>query len=140
MSKQMKIGIVGSRDFGDLSRVSQFVRTAHDFYGPDLIIVSGGAVGVDTIAEREAKDLGIPTVIFHPTPPNASRRAFIEAAFARNTLIVEASDIVFAFWTFDSAGTLDTIRKAKNLGKLGGIITPKKAFIDTDLSTPFNEA
>ena len=131
----MKIAIVGSREFGDLSRVAQFVRILHKRYGDKLEIVSGGARGVDTTAVETALELGIPCKEFKPDPDVP----FVTAAMARNTQIVEYSDIVYAFWIVKkgSSGTIDTMYKALMAGKLAGLYTPNGAFdnvrLDVDL-------
>ena len=123
---QVRIGIVGSREFGDLSRVANFVRILHKQYGDKLEIVSGGARGVDTTAVEAALELGIPAQEFPPDPDTP----FYTAAMERNTKIVEYSDFVYAFWIVQkgSSGTIDTMRKALIAGKLAGIYTPNGAF------------
>lgn len=125
----IRIGIVGSRKFGDLPRVTKLVEILHSKHGTDLVIVSGGAKGVDSTAEKAAKDRGIPTKIFLPRPGNP----FVVAAKERNTEIVEYSDKIFAFWSCkaDSTGTVDTMYKALMSGKLVGLYTPKGAFENT---------
>ena len=128
-----KIGIVGSRNFGDLSRVTALVRHLHQEYGDELMIVSGGAKGVDSAAETEAKRLGVKTKIFLPNP---EIKPFVKAAHARNTEIVDFSDVVYAFWsvTKESAGTIDSMRKALMAEKLVGIYTPKGSWENTQLA------
>lgn len=123
---EIRIGIVGSRKFGDLSRVERMVGILHERHGADLVIVSGGAVGVDSAAEKAAKARGVRTKIFHPKVG----KTFVAAAMARNTEIVEYSSQVFAFWSCkaESTGTVDTMYKALLSGKLVGIYTPKGAF------------
>ena len=135
MGKILKVGIVGSREFGDLSRVTQFVRLLHAKYMGNLEIVSGGAKGVDTTAVVAALEFGIPCKVFKPDPS----KPFYTAAMERNTQIVEYSDIVYAFWIVQkgSSGTIDTMHKALTAGKLVGLYTPNGAFdnvrLDVDL-------
>ena len=54
----MKIAIIGSRDYPQLSQVTAYVYFTHDRHdaaaGP-LVIVSGGAAGVDQTAEKAAR-------------------------------------------------------------------------------------
>lgn len=130
---ELLIGIVGSRDFGDLSRVSSFVRLMHAEYG-DLVIVSGGAQGVDITAERTADELGIKKKIFLPRPG----KPFHIAAMERNTEIVDYSQWVYAFWSLSpkSTGTIDSMRKALLAGKLVGIYTPNGAFSNARVTGP----
>lgn len=104
----MKVGIVGSREFRSESLVRRFVQRLHHKFGSKLTIVSGGARGPDSWAESEADDLGIPTLIFHPVG---------RAYKARNSQIVDASDVIIAFWDGVSGGTKDTILKARGYGK-----------------------
>lgn len=131
---ELRLGIVGSRDFGDLSRVSNFVRLMHAEYGSQLIIVSGGAQGVDITAERTADELGIGKRIFIPR----SGKPFHIAAMERNTEIVDYSEWVYAFWSLSpkSTGTIDSMRKALLAGKLVGIYTPNGAFSNARVTGP----
>ena len=105
----MKIGIVGSREFPDMNMVKEFVRSLP----PGTTVVSGGARGVDQIAEMEAKACGLATIIF----PAYWQRDGKAAGFIRNKLIVEAADRVVAFWDESSRGTLHSINLAKAAGK-----------------------
>ncbi|MBP0613681.1 DUF2493 domain-containing protein [Chryseobacterium sp. cx-311] len=56
-------------------------------------IVSGGAKGADTLAERYAKDIGRPMVVYRPDYKMFGRAA----PCVRNSEIIENSDIVYAF-------------------------------------------
>lgn len=131
---EIKIGIVGSRDFGDLSRVSNFIRLMHEEYKDQLVIVSGGAQGVDITAERTADELGINKKIFTPK----QGKPFVVAAMERNTEIVDYSEWVYAFWSMTpkSTGTIDSMRKALAAGKLVGIYTPHGAFSNARVTGP----
>ncbi len=110
-----KIAIVGSRKFKDLSMVHKFVSTLPQ----DTIIVSGGALGVDSAASQAAKKKGLMVKIFIP-----DWFAFGKAAgMMRNSLIVDYSDEVYAFHDGTSRGTADTIQKATIAGKLREVFT-----------------
>jgi hypothetical protein len=76
-------------------------------------IVSGGARGVDTLAENFARQRGLKTIIHYPDYKRYGRRA----PLVRNSLIVEDADQVIAFWDGVSRGTHDTIKKAERKGK-----------------------
>lgn len=104
----MKVGIVGSRSFIDYALLKEHVN-------PDKVtaIVSGGAIGADTLAEQFAAEFGLEMIVFKPDYKKHGKAA----PFIRNTQIVEESDIVFAFWDGQSTGTLDSINKAKRLKK-----------------------
>ena len=105
----LKIGIVGTRNpkitFEEFSQIINDYNPTH--------IVSGGAKGIDTFAENYAKLNNIPFMIF---PPEYSKYGRI-ANFVRNQQIVDASDMIIAFPTKDSKGTIDTIRRTKRSNK-----------------------
>lgn len=105
----MKIAIVGSREFPDMDLVREFVRSLPE----DTIIISGGARGVDRVAEEEAKKLAMITEIYPADWQQYGKRA----GFLRNKQIVEAADMVQAFWDGKSKGTAHSIRLAKEAGK-----------------------
>lgn len=65
----MKLAVVGSARYVDESNINQIQRIINEAvekYQPTEI-VSGGAEGVDTMAEETAKRLGIIPTIFRPT-------------------------------------------------------------------------
>ena len=105
----LKIGIVGTRKpkitFEEFSQIINDYNPTH--------IVSGGAKGIDTFAENYAKLNNIPFTIF---PPEYNKYGRI-ATFIRNQQIVDASDMIIAFPTKDSKGTIDTIRRIKRSNK-----------------------
>lgn len=100
----MRIAVVGSRNYHNLEQVRQYVLDLPK----DSTIVSGGAKGVDTIATIAAVGVGLETITFFPDW-NTHGKA---AGMIRNSLIVESSDAVVAFWDGKSKGTKDTIDKA----------------------------
>jgi hypothetical protein len=84
------------------------------YIGDDTIIVSGGAPGVDTIAEEIAKEFGIyDQMIIHPAEWKKYGRG---AGHRRNALIVRDSELIFAFKSSNSPGTSNTIKQAKAKG------------------------
>lgn len=110
----MKIAIVGGRDFNDYEflkkELGKFIDENKIFL---CSIVSGGAKGADTLAEKLAAEMGVEMIVFKPDFEKFGRGA----ALARNTQIVECADTVFAFWDGKSKGTHDSIRKTEKLGK-----------------------
>lgn len=78
---------------------------------PDMI-VSGGARGADTLAERYAADNAIPLRVFHPNWKEQGRAA----GMIRNLKIVQNSTYVVAFLGPKSRGTKNTIKLARELG------------------------
>jgi len=52
----VKLGIVGYRDFNDYNKFKNIVEDYIEEVGKPEIIISGGAKGVDTMAEKYAKE------------------------------------------------------------------------------------
>ena len=117
----MNLGIVGSRSFEDYELMKREV----DLEGIDFI-VSGGARGADSLAALLAADNDIPLIEFKPDYREHGKKA----PFIRNSQIVAASDFIIAFWDGKSTGTLDTIRKAQNLGKKVIIVEYNRGTLD----------
>jgi len=113
----MIIGVIGSRTFIDYDLMVDTLK-----HIKITKIVSGGAVGADSLAERYAKEHNIPTQIFLPDWEKNGKFA----GFKRNTDIVNESDMIVAFWDGTSKGTLDSIKKAEKLNKKILIINIKK--------------
>jgi len=109
----MKIAVVGSRKFNDYD----FLKEKLNEYQID-VIVSGGAMGADLLAERYARENQIETLIF-PAEWDIHGRS---AGPIRNKLIVENCDYLIAFWNGKSRGTKFSIDYAAALGKKAVII------------------
>ena len=119
----MRLGIVGSRSFPRLDLVVAYVESLPK----GTVVVSGGAIGVDLIAQTTAKECGLEVFPCDPDPDRG-----IAGLFERNTRIVQVSDVLVAFithcrkcppgrcrrggWTH---GTSDTVEKAQRVGKFG---------------------
>lgn len=97
------IAVVGSRIYPRLDLVREYVRGLPR----DAEVVSGGAVGVDSAAEGEARARGLAVRVFRP---DWSRGP--SAGHARNAEVVAAADRVVAFWDGSSAGTRSAMRIA----------------------------
>jgi predicted Rossmann fold nucleotide-binding protein DprA/Smf involved in DNA uptake len=110
---KMKYGIVGNRKGWSQSKVfdslDNFSITAND------IILSGGAEGVDTLAQEYAKLRGCEMIILYPNPNIHSPKRY----FDRNSEIAKRCDTLIAFdkGSSSGSGTLNTINSAKKLGK-----------------------
>lgn len=107
----MNIAVVGSRSFKDYDLLRKelleiIVKLPLD---EEICIVSGGANGADSLAEQFAKDQGYKTQIFYPEWDKYGRSAGI----IRNRYIVEACDMLVAFWNGWSRGTNHSIGLAK---------------------------
>ncbi len=107
--------VVGSRTFGDYSLLCKTLDTHRSQF---RAIVSGGAMGADSLAARYARENCIPLTELRPD----WKAHGVGAYLVRNTDIVAGADYVIAFWNGKSPGTRDTIRKAVNAGKRVQII------------------
>ncbi len=105
----MNLAIVGGRDFTDRKKFNQIVDEWLEKNGWPDSIISGGATGVDSMAERYAEEKKIPFVKCLPEW-NAHGKA---AGPMRNTQIVNAATHMIAMPTKNSTGTYDSIRKAE---------------------------
>ncbi len=88
---------------------SEFVEE----HGEITTVISGGANGVDALAEEYARENNIHLVVHYANWENGR-----SAGPLRNTKIVADSDYLIAFLSDKSKGTLDTIRKAEKKGIL----------------------
>ena len=104
----MRVAIVGSRGYGNLTKVANYVATLAE----DTVVVSGGAVGVDSAAERAALDRGLEVVVYLPDWERYGKSAGIK----RNAEIVEGADMLVAFWDGVSHGTANSVDLAKRRG------------------------
>ena len=106
----MRVAIVGSRHFSDLERVSAYVR---DLPARSSII-TGSASGVDAAATKAARDKGIAVQVM-----SASFEELADAtrSAARNQRLIDACDVLVAFWDGGSKGTRTTIERALDSGK-----------------------
>ena len=102
----MKLLIAGSRS------IVEFDLSWHIPEDVDLII-SGGAVGIDTLAEQYADAHGIEKLIIRPEYEKFGRAAPIK----RNEAMVDLCDAVLAVWDGSSRGTAYTLKYARKKGK-----------------------
>lgn len=102
----MKLLIVGSRTIMDFDLVGH-VPTETE------LIISGGAKGMDTVAERYADAHGIEKLIIRPEYEKYGRAAPIK----RNEIMVDMADAVLAVWDGESRGTKYTLGYARRMGK-----------------------
>lgn len=100
--QKMKVAIIGSRTItkADIAK----------HIPPDTtLVISGGARGVDTLAEKYADEHGIKKLILLPDYELYGK----QAPLIRDKLIVDNADLVIAFWDGESRGTEFTISYAK---------------------------
>lgn len=106
-----RVGVVGSRGFRNYE---QIVRELKKILEMDYEIVSGGAIGVDSMAQRFAKEYGYNIYIIYPKYHIYGK----SATFIRNKEIVKNSNIVVAFYQkgrFKQGGTANTALWAAKL-------------------------
>lgn len=103
----MKVAVIGSRTIKNFN-LSEFLPEG------TTELVSGGAAGVDTVAQRYSDKTGIPITVFRPKydkyPPK-------RAPLMRNLEIIDYADIVLAFWDGKSRGTKHVIDNCRARGK-----------------------
>lgn len=104
----MKLAIVGSRSFNNYEVLKQNIDLRNI-----TCIISGGARGADTLAERLAHDNGLDYIEFLPDWEKNGK----SAGFLRNVDIIQNADMVVAFWDGSSKGTKHSISLAKKYGK-----------------------
>ena len=108
----MKLLIAGSRS------IEAFDLTAYIPPQTELII-SGGAQGIDTLAERYADAHRLSKLILRPQYHLYGRMAPIK----RNERMVEMADAVLVIWDGTSKGTEHTIAYAEKQGKAVTVVT-----------------
>jgi hypothetical protein len=117
----IKLAIVGSRTIDDFQILDCFALGAMAMHGISLWdithVVSGGAIGVDKMAEKlikKYKNLKIEPIIHKPDYERYGKNL---APKERNTLIAEDCDAAIVIWNGYSGGTWDTLNKVRNLDK-----------------------
>jgi len=104
----MKIAVIGNREFQDYGLLCRILN-GFTF----SVLISGGAKGTDTLAERFARENNIETLILKPDYKAFGR----PAPFIRNRAMVDACDQVIAFWDGRDGGTKYTVKHARKKNK-----------------------
>lgn len=102
----MKVAVIGSRSITNID-IEPFIPRGI------TLLITGGAIGVDTIAEHYADRKRIKKQIIFPDYERYGK----SAPLYRNKLIVENADIVIAIWDGVSGGTSFTVKYAERIGK-----------------------
>ena len=108
------IAVVGSRTFRNYAQLARVLEGY--IISPNDEIISGGAIGADSMAQRWAKENGFDISIKYPKYKVYGK----PATFVRNERIVATSDIVVAFYAkghFQEGGTANSAEWARKLGK-----------------------
>jgi len=106
----VKVAIVGSRRFSEPLRVSDYVNSLP----PRASIITGSASGVDAAATKAARAKGIAVLVM---PASFDELADPAKSAARNQRLVDACDVLVAFWDGSSKGTRATVERALDSGK-----------------------
>lgn len=112
----MKVAIVGSRECGGHHKRKTEILAVLRAYLSEHVhveLVSGGAMGIDMLANRCAVALGLFMIEFLPDWKGLGKRA----GFERNKTIVENCDELHAWWDGKSRGTKHLIDLARKAGK-----------------------
>lgn len=102
----MKLMIAGSRSITDFD-IAPYIPADTE------VIISGGADGIDTLAEQYADKMKLSKYIMRPDYVRYRKGAPIK----RNYEMVDFADMVLIFWDTVSKGTRSTIDYAKKVGK-----------------------
>ena len=105
----MKLAVIGTKQFIDFNFLSVTLKKIKNIE----MIISGGAVGTDTLAKQFAFQNQIYFLEFSPD----YRKFGDKAKHIRNKLIAEECDELIAFWDGECEGTKYTMDYAKQLGK-----------------------
>lgn len=110
----MKLAVIGNKDFIDRKLLSNVLDNFNDI---DLI-VSGGAVGTDTMAIEYAKSKGLNWIFYPPDFAFFGKKA----KTIRNKMIVQTCDKLVAFWDQNCESTRYTIQYAREKNKTVTIV------------------
>ena len=108
----MELLIVGSRSIINFD-LSPYVPLETD------TIISGGACGIDTLAEQYADKHGLEKIVVRPQYDRYRRAAPLK----RNEQMVDMADEVLVIWDGVSKGSQYTIRYGRRMGKSVRIIS-----------------
>jgi hypothetical protein len=121
--QSIKLAVVGSRDIDDYKLVEREINKIMVSGCNVVEIISGGAKGVDTLAEKYASEHSIKMT---PLKPDWSKG--LGAGIERNADIINACDVVLAIWDGVSSGTRSSIKLAKLKNKKLIIVRPDLPF------------
>ncbi len=116
----VRVGVVGSRSFSALGLVRSFVAALP----AGVVVVSGGACGVDRVAEGAASARGLSVSVFPAAWGSALGRL---AGVVRNRALVRSCSVVVAFWDGVSAGTASAVSLARAAGVPVFVVSPPPA-------------
>ncbi len=102
----MRVAVVGSRSIGcGDSRERAYELLCRHIPVNATEIISGGAVGIDSLAEVYARENGLMMTVFKPDYAKYGKRA----PLVRNDQIIAHAQYVIAIWDGESHGTAYTM-------------------------------
>jgi hypothetical protein len=104
---EIVIAVIGSRSLH--IDVGAFINHPGRIGG----IVSGGASGIDKMAEKYARENDIPIRVINADWDSIGKRA----GYVRNQQVIKSADAVLAIWDGSSKGTAHAIDLARSCGK-----------------------
>ena len=116
----MRFAIVGSRHFSEPERVTDYVNGLP----ARASIITGSASGVDATATKAARTRGLAVRVL---PASFEEVADASKSAARNQQLVDACDVLVAFWDGSSKGTRATVERALDSGKEVHVLVSKMA-------------
>lgn len=111
----MRLAVVGSRSIREYDLSPLIPQGVTE-------IISGGAMGVDRLAERYARQHSLKLTVFLPEYNRYGRRA----PLLRDETIVRECDALLALWDGVSTGTMYTVKFARKMGKPVYVYTVKE--------------
>jgi hypothetical protein len=115
----VRVAIVGSRHFGEPDRVTEYINGLP----PRASIITGGASGVDAAVTKAARTRGLPVQVM---PASFDEMGDATRSAARNQRLIDACDVLVAFWDGASEGTRVTVERALDSGKEVHVFTSPK--------------
>lgn len=127
----MRVAVTGSRSITDRDWVFYHLDSLYGANASNppktVVVISGGAKGVDTLAQEWAKGEGKDFILFKPYHLIDSQVEYQPRFFfARNKQIVDNCDELVAFWDGVSSGTRHAIEYAQKSGKKVTVIGPQE--------------
>ncbi len=104
------LGIVGSRYYNDYDEFKYVIDKIIEYYGTPSKIVSGGSKGADTLAKIYSDKNNIPVINHYPDWKKYGKAG----GPIRNKLIINDIDMLVAFVTKSSIGTLNAVKLAED--------------------------
>lgn len=110
-----RVVIAGCRDYDNYDEAKAYIDICLSNIRKtnEIIIISGGAKGADSLGERYAEENGFKVEKYSADWERYGR----SAGPRRNRQMAEISDYVICFWDGESRGTRSMIESARNFGK-----------------------